>query len=145
MPRLLLLAPCERAIIERETNSMSLIRLLTGFVVQVPPGGFQTDTAIPIMWTAVTVWEMEPEDRGKEFEQDLHIIAPSGRDLGGGTVKFGFAKSIHQNTLNSNAFPVTESGKYQIRILLKEADSTTQPKVVGEYPMEVEHQEVSGG
>jgi hypothetical protein len=79
MPRLVLFAACEKAIVDQTTNVISLMSLLQDINVQIPPGVTPpSNAAIPMPWTIVSVWHQTPDDQNKTFEQRSTLVTHSG-------------------------------------------------------------------
>src|SRR6266699_798946 len=80
MPKLALLAACERSIVEQDTKSVSLITLINGlklsFLAGEPP---PLNAVMPKEWSIVCGWDSGDDDEGKEFVQFIDISLPDGK------------------------------------------------------------------
>ena len=84
MPRLLMFAPCQKAIIDQQDQSISMISILTGIKAQPLPDDQNRATpvppnaAAPFKWAAVSVWLRQPDDGDRTFEQRFAVHLPNG-------------------------------------------------------------------
>lgn len=138
MPRLILFGMCKRAITDRDDFSVSLITLLYGITTDsdepIPP-----DAVIPFDWSVVTAWIKSPQDETKTFEQRIEIHTPDGTQTGEADTTFKISKRSHSNIINGNAFPVGQTGEYQVKLWLREVAEGKEWEHIADYPFEVIH------
>jgi hypothetical protein len=141
MPRLLLFAPCIKAIIDREDASLSMISILSG--ARVSPNEQEelpSDAIVHMTWAAVSIWERMAGDENKTFEQRFQVVPPNGEVQAEATTPFTLPQRTHQNLVHAAAFPVGQTGIYQLRLSVREVGTEQDWTVVAEYPMEVVHE-----
>jgi hypothetical protein len=141
MPKLIVFAPCQKIIVDREDSLVSAISLINGMIVEVPadsPLPDNVETFSP--WAVLATWLKEPGDEGKRFEQRLQILSPSGIERGGGTLEFEMTARTHNNTMKGQTLPVSEPGELTLRLSLREANSSTDWAIKAEFPLEIIHQ-----
>jgi|GEM_PF-1057703 len=143
MPKLLFFAPCQKAIIDKADDSVSLISVLNGITVfpQDKPNEPRPADAVgvaPVPWGAVSVWLRTPGDEDKTFEQKLNIAAPNGAMLDGESsrVSFKMTHRTHQIALNGEGLPVEPSGEYQMILAVREIGQTEWTEAA-RYPLEI--------
>jgi hypothetical protein len=78
MPKLLFLLACEKSIIEKDTQQVSMIGLVNSFTI-APLNKPPENAVIPQEWSVVSGWAPSPEDAGKEFTQMLNIVLANGK------------------------------------------------------------------
>jgi hypothetical protein len=119
MPKLLLFAPCDKAIIDTETNMVSLVAVIESIQfarapnVQVPPNAM-----LPIKWDIVTCWEREPEDHGVEFRQRIRLIVPDNQSLFENEATWQFETLLHRTVAHIYGFPFTAPGLCRLNLSL---------------------------
>lgn len=141
MPKLLLLAACQKAILDQAENTLSIISLIETLTVDSPRDqeGREVVAVLPI--SVVSLWLREPEDEGKSFEGSLQILSPDGRQIGGGTTPFRMSHRGHRLIATLDSFPVRQEGEYRIVQRIREAGDKEEWQSVGEYPILVQHRE----
>ena len=117
MARLLLLAVCEKAITDLD-NTVSLMRLVEEVTVQVPAGVTPLPNAgIPMQWSIVAVFEQEPGDQNKTFEQYTAFVSSSNDILFQSPIAaFELKTDKHRITtqVNGNARWPRREASYQV-------------------------------
>jgi hypothetical protein len=137
MARLLLLAPCEKAIIDLD-NTVSLMRLVEEVTVQVPAGVTPLPNAgIPMQWSIVAVFEQEPGDQNKTFEQYTAFVSSSNDILFQSPIAaFELKTDKHRITTQVNGMPVGRVGKHHIKCYIRERGKTVWTER-GSYPIQI--------
>jgi hypothetical protein len=137
MPKLLLLAPAERVIIDQFENTASLIGVFGGLMVPIPGSDtIPNDAALPFRWSVFTMWETAEGERGTTFQQRTRLISPSGHLLIDGVLDFKVAAELHRNRYAIEGFPIAEMGRHELQVSLRMqgADEWT---TVGTFPINV--------
>jgi len=143
MPRLLLFAPCQRAIIDKSDSSISLIAVLHGLTVNalgeasgepIPP-----NAVIPMNWSIGTIWLRSPEDGEKTFEQRVDIITPDNSRVEASPQPFQMTHRTHHLAVAANVFPVGVAGEYRVVLMLREVRENAEWTQVAEFPIEIKH------
>src|ERR1019366_8268784 len=79
MPRLQVFAVCQQVIINADDNIPTLVNLIDGITVTLPPGvKLDPNTAMPSKFTIFSSWKRIGDDEGKTFEQRVRIRLPGG-------------------------------------------------------------------
>src|SRR5712691_4610155 len=90
MPKLLLFAPCEKVIIAQYGNTASLITILQELTVSVPPDvQIPADAKVPVQWYGFSLWQKQPGDEGKRYEQQIEFADPDGGIVVSASYQFG--------------------------------------------------------
>ena len=141
MPRLLFFVPAEKALIERDDSSLSLISVIGGITVNVTPDGkdLPEDAGIPFRWAVAAMWLRQPDDEDKAFEQRVDVVSPSNKVTGGAVSAFTMSRRTHYNVVRGEGFPVAQPGQYHLRLSLRETGKDAEWEVVSEYPLEIIH------
>jgi hypothetical protein len=134
------MAACERVLEDKSTNGLSIISIIEGLNFDVPPDvEIPREAAVPYAWQFVTLWQRQPEDEGREFEQRVVFIAPDGVEVGGGLAPpFTMSKSLHRTIGKHDLLPVGQSGEYLIRVQVREV-GTEDWHEAGDYPLYITH------
>lgn len=135
MPKLLLFAACQKAIVEQQTNVLSLLSLIQHINVQVPVGAtVPENAAIPMDWVAVSIWEQEHQDRGKTFEQRCLLVTGDNRvRLETLPAVFEFKDQQHRVLNQIAGLPIGTAGRHSLKCQIREQgqadwiDSGTYP------------------
>lgn len=146
MARLLLFAPCERAIVEQEANTFSLISILQELTVSpkgIIPDKETVPTARPffsvLRWYCVALWMQEPGDRTKRFTQQVIVKDPHGKKLMESLAEFEMSKPFHRIIIEVQGFPIPFEGQYSLNIAIRETSQKNWTPA-GFFPLLVHHQ-----
>jgi hypothetical protein len=109
MPKLLLFAPCEKAIIDGPSNMLSLIGVLHEIHYKLPPGTtVPPNFAVPMQWAVVALWQEEKSDAGIEYEQQVNLEDATGQLLMHAETRWKFDKGEFQrNIANVTGLPIS--------------------------------------
>jgi hypothetical protein len=141
MPKLLLFAPCQKAIIDQRENTASLIAVIETFTV--PIGDPIADNAqIPLNWAIVSLWLRELGEEDKSFEQRTEVILPNGDSVLNAVISFQPIQLYHRNTVTVFGYPIAQSGKHTLRLSIRESGESNPWEVVAEFPILVEHRPI---
>ena len=141
MPRLLALLPCERAIISKDDDSVSLITVTQGIAVHLPDDSIVgQNVLLPHQWAIFAFWLKEPGDDGVELEQRIELIAPDDARLLVQDVRFTIVRNTHSQIGRLEALPVPKARigdlPFTVRVSIKRADAQVFA-VAGEFPLTV--------
>jgi len=140
MPKLLIFAACEKVIIAEDDKSVSLISLLNGLSVAIAPGTqIPANAQIPLRWSVVTLWQREPRDEGKSYEQRAQLILPNSEISFSIPAEFQLSKPLQRNVVKVTGFPVSQAGQCVLKLSLREAGSDNQWREIADYPIQIEH------
>jgi len=143
MPSILLFAPCQKAIINQEDKSVSLIGVINGLSMVPPISAVEplsATTFAPIGWAAVAVWLKVPgDDENTVFEQRLEVFGPNaGESLATAQTPFRMTHRTHQIAMSGDAFPVGIPGEYNLVLSLR-VISADEWREIARYPVEITH------
>jgi hypothetical protein len=136
VPKLLILAACEKVIIDR-AQVPSLIGIFQGINIQLTGEPMPAKALSQMRWAVFTDWETGPEEIGTEFTQHLEIITPSGEIFVTGMAKFTVTdpSDFHSKVgFDLVSIPVHEEGFFKVRVWL---DSDSENRA--EYRFYVKH------
>lgn len=131
MPNLLIFAPCEKIVMDKEGNA-SLIVLFENLTVDSKEQAEIPRNAVsPKEWAVFTRWQMNEDEKERPFVQCILVRWPDGSEFNKGAVQFPSlpVSTIKQVTLSIMGFPVGQEGPIKI-ILWLELDSK---RVTDEY------------
>ena len=137
MPKLTILAACERVIIDRVASLPSLISVFQRMNVQVQDAPLPENALSPTRWAVFTLWQHTPDERDIEYTQRTEVIAPSGDKFIEATTVFKITEADDlqsKNHLDIFGIPINTEGFLKVRVWLEGiADAT------GEYQFLVKH------
>lgn len=140
MPRLVLFAVCEKAVIDQQTNVVSLLSLLENINVQIPAGSIvPANAAIPITWATATILQLLPEDTGKTFEQRTAFVNNVGMtqiETPIAPFQFKPAAIFHRIVSTIVGMPIGSAGLQSVKCLLREKGTTNWTEI-GSYPIQI--------
>jgi hypothetical protein len=109
MPNLLLFAPCEKVLVDQQTNTVSLIGILQELHFKWPPGTpIQANALLPLTWSIITLWQEEEQaDAAVEFEQRLMLENAAGTSLFSNDVRWTFTRPSHRIVATIPGMPIS--------------------------------------
>ena len=131
MPKLTILAACERVIIEREATLPSLISIFQRMNVQLQDAPLPENALSPIRWSIFTLWQHTPGEKGVEYTQRTEVIAPSGDKFVEASTVFKITEADDlqsKNHIDIFGIPINVEGFVNVRVWLEGMADTT-----GEY------------
>jgi hypothetical protein len=140
-----IIAPCEKVIVDKSSGTPSLITIMQNINVQVPVGQeIPSDAVVPREWFIFTQWLIEENDYGKTFVQKAMVILPDGTSFGqGSTIPFTLGNRDHriaQNVVTLVGMPIGQLGPLIARVWLEENGNKVTD--ISEYPLKVVQSEV---
>jgi hypothetical protein len=146
MPKLLIFAPCQKAIVDRTDSLMSLIGVFHGFVLNdIIKGDAPTDeplpadAKIPMQWAIGTEWLRLLDEEDKTFEQHIEIVSPDGTRMEVNIQPFKMTHRTHQVVVLAGTFPIGVPGKQNLVLSLRESGTNDEWQKIAEYPIEITH------
>ena len=141
MPKLLLFAPCNQAIVGQD-NSLSLIVIMNEVKIAIgrnTPDPIPNDALVNLRWMAVSHWMAQPEDEDQKYEQKVELIDIENRSLPGmsSTTEFALPKKRHTVVVGFNHWAAVPNGVYTLRLSLHKLGEE-QWQVAAEYPIDSE-------
>jgi hypothetical protein len=137
MPKLTILAACERVIIDREASLPSLISIFQRMNVQVQDAPLPENALSPTRWAVFALWQHTPEERDVEYTQRTEVFAPSGERFLEATMAFKITEADDlqsKNHISIFGIPINVEGFMKVRVWLEGIADTT-----GEYQFFVKH------
>jgi hypothetical protein len=148
MPKLLVFAPCEKIIVDQTTNTTSVINLLEALNIAIPQdeeSKIPADANLAMAWHILALWQAQPEDEGKQFEQRFVAELPSGEALGlMGIMPIAFeaGKPNFRNIVNILGFPIArllKTDRCVFRLFFREQGDANPWQLVAEFPLVISH------
>jgi hypothetical protein len=121
MPVLNVLCTCERVIIDAK-GIPSLISLFQRMDLQLTDTPFPEDAVAPARWVVFSMWQLSPEEVGREFIQHTKIIRPNGVVMHEATQPFRVQSDsdLHIRTyMELNGMFIGQEGFYRIQVWLE--------------------------
>lgn len=137
MPKLVVLAACERVIIDRTAALPSLINIFQRMNIRLQDAPLPDNAISPTRWSIFTLWQHTPEELGVEYTQKLEVINPQGGKFGEGTVKFRITEADDlqsKNSIELFGLPITSEGFVKVRVWIEGVPDTT-----GEYQFVIKY------
>lgn len=146
MPKLVLFCACEKLIVDRESNTVSLISLLEDFTVARHDEATNVDAPgvlAPIIWYGFASWEKtDEEDDTTEFEQRMTVRLPNGAVVMEARLSFRFGTQDRMRTYHPVlGFPIHIAGHCTLGLELRRHGEENFNHVAS-YPMRVVHERV---
>jgi len=138
MPKPLVFAPAHKAIIDKADNSLSLVGIIHGLVVNPLPdqGELPPNAVMPLNWSMGMAWLRSEDDKDKTFEERVDIVMPNNNRVTTSTLPFQMTHRTHHSTMITNLFPIGTEGEYRLILMLRELPEG-EWKEVAEYPLEI--------
>jgi hypothetical protein len=137
MPKLVVLAACERVLIDRTAALPSLINIFQRMNIKLQDAPLPENAVSPARWAVFTLWQHTPEELGMEFTQQLEIINPAGAKFIGATSKFIITEEFDLQSkvpIEILGLPINHEGFIKVRVWLE-----GYPDATGEYQFMVKH------
>jgi len=138
MPKLLLFAPCEKVIVAQDGNTVSLITILQELTISVPPDvQIPADAKVPMQWYGFSLWQKQPGDEGKRYEQQIELADPDEGIVVSASSQFELTAPAHRILAIFSGFPVGQFGEYMLRLYLREEKESEEKREVASFPLTV--------
>ena len=135
MPRLLLFAPCQQALIDQNSN-VSLVGILSSLQATIDESQVPEGAALPLRWDFFVLWAQTADDEGKEYEQLCELVGPDKKFPLPSTT-FPMDKRFRRVVTTVIGFPLLGNGEYVLRLLLREKAEGVEPREVATFPIVV--------
>ena len=142
--RLLILAPCEKVLLQQPEGQASLISVFGRLNVQIAKeqlAQLPKDAIVPHDWYIYTQWLLTPDEFNTEFTQKCEIVLPSQNILGvQSSLSFTVnepSKTIAQNVIEVKGFPIGHPGTINVKVWIQKGSMVVTD--VHSYPLEVIH------
>lgn len=141
MPKLLVFAPCERVIEDKDGNNISLISIMQGVSVIVPRDRLPlaVSTVGPQSWYVFAMWQREPDER-VGFETKAVLLAPDGKTIletASSNITFNNFSVVSQRVkMLVQGFPMGHPGSCHITLMTK-LDGQSEFSEIARFPIVV--------
>lgn len=137
--KLMTICACERVIIDKITNGHSLISVLVNAEIRQPTEiVVPSDAVAPAPWYVFTLWESDPEESGKTFEQVLEVRWPNGEIFAANRLPVTTDESLMaQFAVGINTLPIGQVGKVVITSWIEHEGERKTP--IATYYFKVKH------
>ena len=149
--KLLLLAPCERLIIERGANVVSMISLIEEMTPGLLPGAantrLQPDAVLPTTWYVLSLWGREESEVGDlRLQVKVDVVNPRGEaTLQLLSPMVDVKKERHRHIFTIRGFPIGLAGTLLVRVSARSSEDAEFGRTY-DYPIVVkEPQSVAVG
>lgn len=124
MPRPYVFVMCEKVITD-QAGVVSLIGLFHKITARPLAGADAPppNAVIPKEWAIFTLWEVDPSEYGKKYQQAFQTVYPDGTNFGLETrvpITPEQGKRMLQCVALSTAMPISQNGLYTIKTWLEE-------------------------
>jgi hypothetical protein len=137
MPKLMILAACERVLVDRATSLPSLINIFQRMNIQIQDAPLPENAISPIRWAIFTLWQHSPEEKDIEYTQRIEVIGPSGVKFAEMATKFKITEVDDlqsKNSIDIIGLPINTEGFLKVRVWLEGiADSTGEYQFLIKY------------
>jgi hypothetical protein len=130
---------CQKSSIDNETNLLSLFNCVEELSLiidktKAPRGNL----VIPIEFQLVSFWTVENSNKDNTLEMKGELIDSNGKILNKFENKFNIKKGISRfrNRTNFQGLPITEAGRYIIKMMQKNEDKK-EFEIVTELPLDI--------
>jgi hypothetical protein len=140
-PRLLLFVPCDRVIIDQESQGFSLISVFQNIRMLPPPENAPDTYAVPLQWHVVTMlYQESDDDTDMQFEMFCDLVGPDDKvQIAMVTrVEFTRQKRTFRNIARVGGFPVSRGGgRYWLNLSIQRPGSNEERYAVARYPITI--------
>ena len=130
---------CQTSSIDIETNLLSIFNCVEELNLMIDKTKApQGDLVVPTEFQLVSFWTIDNPNKDNELELRIEIVDPIGKVLNGFENKYPVKKGIvrFRNRTNIQGLPITEAGRYLVRIMQKE-EGKKQFEISTELPLDV--------
>lgn len=131
MPKLLVLAACERVLVDQVASLPSLINIFQRMNIQLQDAPLPENAVSPARWAIFALWQHTPEENGIEFTQRIEVLNPIGEKFAEAKTVFKIAEAEDlqsKNHIEMFGLPINNEGFIKVRVWLEGYADTT-----GEY------------
>lgn len=137
MPKLMALLACEKVIIDRNSNTPSVISIFQHMNVPVADAPLPEGALAPTKWAIFTLWQHQESERNVDYIQHLQILAPSGETFSEVTASMKITEPDDLQSKNITeifGIPISREGTMQIRVWLEGNEDAAAV-----YPFQIRH------
>lgn len=125
---------CSRAVVDNESNNVTLQNILEQFRIKAEP---EPDGVIGIPFDIMTLWIRSDENVPEKANTKLILVSPSGKIIH--TYETDIDLTNHERFRSKAKFsglPASKSGRYLFRVAIQQ-EKSEEWKVVTEIPLSV--------
>lgn len=136
MPNLLIFAPCDNVLISKDTESVSLVVIMTQVAFPGPlPENLPENPHAPMRWFVFSQWSLAEDEVGRIFEQRIQLTRGQQIFFSAEQAFEGQAERTHHRMVGAfNSFPLIPPGECQLVLSLREAGNE-EWQTVSTYPL----------
>ncbi len=125
---------CSRAVIDRESNNVSLENVLERIRINAEP---EPDGFIGIPFTVISLWIRENDELPTKSKTRLEMVSPSGETRVVNEVDVDLTEYIRFRSITRfSGIPADRSGRYSFRVAVQQEGSKDWD-IVAEVPLSV--------
>jgi hypothetical protein len=116
---------CQRAIVDRDTNGLSLIDHLEGLTLPVLPSKREDGALplVPIRFAVATYWVRSDEAVAESFDLRVRLLDPAGASHAEGKATVDLQSTVaSRNIVGFPGLPISAAGTYTIELSRKSGD-----------------------
>jgi len=136
MPKLVILAVCEKVLVER-SGLPSLINIFQRMNVNLQDAPLPENAISPARWAIFSLWQHDPSEFGVQFVQKLAVIKPNGEIFSEATTPFKITEADDLQSKNHTdvfGLPINDEGFICVRVWLDGVEDSA-----AEYRFYVKH------
>lgn len=140
MLKLLIYAPCEKAIVSTD-NTASVISIMESVSIAVPKD-IPADALAPIRWNIFSLWKRDQLlEQPTEMEERTEVMRADGTTAAGASSKFTASNDhvFYRTVVQVPVFPIGLPGFVNVRCRLRQTNPETEWADVAEFPLLVIH------
>jgi len=128
---------CSQTVTDAQTNNVSLFNVIEQLAVTIKDKPARSVPFLPMPLEVMTLWERGEHDQGAMGKATVDVLDATGERLGGSEMVVDVSKAHRcRSRLVLNGIPITTSGRYVLRVALRE-DDDDHSRVVAEIPLQV--------
>lgn len=121
MPKVQLFGICQKAIVDQNDQSITMVALLGNLNIQTSFNEpVLENTMLPFPWAVVCSWIRTESDSNITFESKIELISPSGKiamtALG---APFSMIERNMQSVISGIGIPLTEAGVCEFKLFIR--------------------------
>ncbi len=137
LPILTILVPCENALIDDRTQTLTINTVIEEVTFSDPPtGGDRKDVLVHLKWSIIVQWHNPEACIGSTFEQQINIKINSGKVVATHNSMYEARADRQRTTLHLDGIPIMEDGFVWIEASNKLLGSKTW-RLAGRYPIKL--------
>lgn len=141
MAKLLWIIACQRAIVDRENGTITLVDVVENVNIPAPPPEIAAKKPlVPFRFAVVTQWERSDFDKSETLEGRVRLLTPSGKRYGESIFSLMIQQRRAQIITAAHGFRYTGPGAYSVRV---ELNISGKWRKVGSTSFQVNLQEPS--